>query len=521
MIKKCLGVIFVFILLVQVFVGLPVFKGVVKAAALSTDRVSVHDPSIVKADGKYYIFGSHMSFASSENLSSWKNFTTNINSDYANIFAEPAKWSARGSASYDVKGNLWAPDVIYNKKMKKWCMYMSVNGERLYSSIVLATADRITGPYTYAGTIVYSGFTNEADAKATDYRKVTGSNEVAGRYLLNGAWNTKYGTNAIDPCLIYDKKGNLWMSYGSWFGGIYMLKMDENTGLRDYTYKYTTKYNYSDQYLGLKLSGGHGCTGEGSYIVYDKETGYYYLYLSYCGLNATDNFSGYHLRLFRSKDIKGPYKDAAGNDAICTSSNADQRRKGIKLFGNYSFSSLNNAAPSEFSSKGYKSGGHNSAFVDNNGQRYLVYHTRFNKGEETHQVRVHQQFINEDGWPVTAVYEYSGSIISKSGYSKSKIAGTYEIVNHGNDATTVYTGMLKTSKVVLQANGKITGDYNGTWKTVTGADGNKYYCTMIIDGVTYKGVFFKQYNESINHKNTMTFSLIGNNNQSIWGSKIR
>ena len=33
--------------------------------------VSVHDPSIFKADGKYYIFGSHMSTAVSEDLSSW------------------------------------------------------------------------------------------------------------------------------------------------------------------------------------------------------------------------------------------------------------------------------------------------------------------------------------------------------------------------------------------------------------------------------------------------------------------
>ena len=33
--------------------------------------VSVHDPSIYKADGKYYIFGSHMSTAVSEDLRTW------------------------------------------------------------------------------------------------------------------------------------------------------------------------------------------------------------------------------------------------------------------------------------------------------------------------------------------------------------------------------------------------------------------------------------------------------------------
>ena len=162
------------------------------------------------------------------------------------------------------------------------------------------------------------------------------------------------------------------------------------------------------------------------------------------------------------------------------------------------------------------SGGHNSAFIDDSGQRYLVYHTRFDNGTEAHQVRVHQQFLNQDGWPVTAVYEYLGNSITSAGYSSSEIVGNYEFVNHGLDATTTYTGMLKTAKVSLNSDGTITGDYSGTWKEKSGT----YYCTMVIAGVTYKGVFFKQYDESNSHNNTMTFSLIGSNDQSIWGSKV-
>lgn len=306
------------------------------------------------------------------------------------------------------------------------------------------------------------------------------------------------------------------MSYGSWFGGIFMIKLDSSTGLRDYTYTYETKENASDEYLGLKISGGYGTTGEGSFIVYDKAAGYYYLYESYCGLNATNDFSGYHIRLFRSKSITGPYKDAKGNSAICTSIVDDKTTKGIKLFGNYNFSSLASVDSTELSSTGYKSGGHNSALIDDSGQRYLIYHTRFNKGTEEHQIRVHQQFLNEDKWPVTAVYEYWGSAISPSGYSKNDIVGTYEFVNHGLDATTQYTDMLKTSKVSLKSNGTISGDYTGTLEEKSGS----YYCTMVIGGVTYKGVYFKQFDESASHKNTMTFSLIGSNDEAIWASKV-
>lgn len=482
----------------------------------TTARVAVHDPSVVDGqDGYYYIFGSHMAWARSKDLLNWSTFTTNINSNYRTIFATPGNWAARGGGSYDISGNLWAPDVIYNKKMGKWCMYMSVNGNDYCSSIALATADKITGPYTYQGTVVYSGFTNSSARSYTytDYQKATGSTNISW-YLSGGNWNLQYGTNAIDPCVIYDENGDLWMSYGSWFGGIYMLKLDESTGLRDYSYTYTTKANKSDAYMGLKLAGGYGQSGEGSYIVHDEESGYYYLYLSYCGLNATDNFSGYHLRMYRSKDIKGPYKDAAGNNAIYTSASENQSVHGIKLFGNYAFSSL--GGNGENSANGYMSGGHNSAFIDDDGNHFLIYHTRFNVGQEWHEVRVHQQFLNEDGWPVTAPYEYQGSKISETGYSRDEIAGCYEIINHGLAATTEYTGMLETKKVILLGNGTIAGDVSGSWSEKEGS----YYATMNVDGVEYKGVFFKQYDESASHKEVMTFSLIGNDNTSVWGSKI-
>ena len=36
-----------------------------------TAGVSVHDPSVIEVDGTYYIFGSHMSGASSEDLRNW------------------------------------------------------------------------------------------------------------------------------------------------------------------------------------------------------------------------------------------------------------------------------------------------------------------------------------------------------------------------------------------------------------------------------------------------------------------
>ncbi len=492
------------------------------------NRVSVHDPSIEydPATKMWYLFGTMKAFAKSSDLVTWTYASNNGSAVYHTVFKDCIPWSAKGGTqgetTYMIGGNLWAPDVIWNPDMQKWCMYMSINGDRYYSSIAMATADNITGPYVYQGTVVFSGFSNSQEAEMTDYAKVTGSNNVDSRYTTNGSWNPAYGTNAIDPCVLYDKDGELWMIYGSWFGGTYMLKLDRRTGLRDYSYEYeldrdTSDGMASDPYLGIRISGGFGGTGEGPYIVWDEEAGYYYLYLSYSGLEATTTFSGYHMRLFRSENINGPYTDAMGNYANRRNSQDSQVDNGIKIMGNYFFSSLSGAPATTNSQKGYMSPGHNSAIVDNEGNRYVIYHTRFNVGQEWHEVRVHQQFLNEDGWLVTAPYEYQGSKISETGYSVEEIVGNYEFINHGNSVPlNIKAGMLETHNVTLNADGTISGDFSGTWVQTNGS----YYATMVIDEVTYKGVFFKQFDESAEHKETMTFSLIGSDNIAIWGSKV-
>ena len=421
---------------------------------------------------------------------------------------------------------VWAPDIIYNANYVwndgskgAYMMYFSTSSTYIRSCIGYAVSKSAEGPFSYVDTIVYSGFTNYDNNVTTSSSLGTKTvnthynntnipslisegklSSVRSGWFSSGNFNNTLFPNAIDPTLVYDASGNLWMTYGSWSGGIYILQIDKATGQPIYP---KTNSGQTDGYFGTRIAGGYTKSGEAPYIVYDAATGYYYLYVTYGWLGVD---GGYHIRLYRSKTINGTYVDAAGNQAIFSSS-TNQASRGIKLFGNYDFSTL--------ATEGYKSGGHNSAFIDTDGQRYLVYHTRFNTGNEYHEVRVHQQFMNEDNWPVTAVYEYLGSKISAGGYSSSDMCGTYEFVNHGTDASTANVGMLATKKVTLNSNGTITGDYTGTWSYTSGT----YYCQMKIGGVTYKGVFFKQKDESSSHKEVMTFSLIGSNNQSIWGTK--
>ena len=149
--------------------------------------------------------------------------------------------------------------------------------------------------------MVYSGFDagDKHPAELTDVYQVLGEGADLTRY--QSTTNTKL--NAIDPCVTYDEEGNLWMVFGSWFGGIYLLKLDEETGLRDYATTYETVPNQSDAYYGYKLAGGCSVSGEGPFIIY--KDGYYYLFLSYGGLVAE---GGYQIRIFRSENITGPIR---------------------------------------------------------------------------------------------------------------------------------------------------------------------------------------------------------------------
>ncbi len=398
-------------------------------------------------------------------------------------------------------------------------MYYCTSSTYIRSCIGYGVSKSATGPFSYVDTVIYSGFTKSDNNVTTTSNlgtKTVNTNYAntnipkliqegklssarSGWFNSNGSYNNTLFPNAIDPTILYDASGNMWMTYGSWSGGIYILQLDKKTGQPIYP---KTNSGQTDGYFGKRIAGGYTKSGEAPYLIYDKESGYYYLYVTYGWLGVD---GGYHIRMYRSRTINGDYVDAAGNSAVFSSS-TNQADRGIKVMGNYSFSTL---------TTGYKSEGHNSAFIDTDGKRYLVYHTRFNNGTEYHEVRVHQQFLNEDKWPVTAVYEYLGSSISESGYSMSDMAGTYEFVNHGKDASTANVGMLDTKSVTLNSNGTISGDYTGTWSYTSGT----YYCQMVIGGVTYKGVFFKQKDETANHNNRMTFTLIGSNNQIIWGSK--
>jgi len=499
------------------------------AKAAAPKRVSVHDPSIeVANDGTYYVFGSHLDAAKSTNLIDWERFTNGYAATNNKLFGDLSAnlkkaFAWAGEKDMDAKNfSVWAPDVFWNPEYVNkdgskgaYLMYFCTTSTYKRSVIAYAVSQNIEGPYTFVDTLIYSGFTKDSrtDSGSKIDTKYSNTNvydlfkdDVNKEWFAGNSYSTAYCPNAIDPTIFkdkdYDTNGKLWMTYGSWSGGIFVLEIDPATGKAKYPMTNSERDGLTvDKYFGTRIAGGYTKSGEGPYILYDKESDYYYLYVSYESLNKT---GGYHMRLFRSKNPDGPYLDAAGNNAVLPS-RIDNYNIGIKVMGNYTLPYMEDWA--------YMAPGHNSAFIDKDGQRYLIYHTRFSSSGEVHQVRVHQQFLNEQGWPVTAPYEYKGDKISKTGYATSEVIGEYALVNHGLKKNT--TDVLPVKNIVLKSNGTISGDVTGTWTAKAGT----YYMTIKMNNVTYSGVFFYQTADATSTAKAMTFSAIGTDNQTLWGVK--
>jgi arabinan endo-1,5-alpha-L-arabinosidase len=508
-------------------------------------RVSVHDPSVVfdQASSTYYIFGSHRAAAKSTNMMSWEAFTapwataTSTNAANADAFTTPEvtkvkkggkeydlnfnafAWSARGSEGYNVDGMMWAPDVIYNKKLGKWCMYLSINGDFWYSSIIMLTADNIAGPYRYQAPVVISGFRSGDSYKSTDLEIVLGEQaSLPSRYAPSDNYGNHW-PNCIDPCVFYDETGKLWMSYGSWSGGIFMLELDEETGLRDYDVTYAESET-SDPYFGKKIAGGHYVSGEASYIEYIG--GYYFLFMTYGGLEAA---GGYQMRVFRSLSPDGPYVDSKGSSAIYNSyqlnfgPTANDGNRGVNILGAYSeWGFLLTGGINEAS--GERAQGHNSIIAAQDGRTYLVYHTRFQNWGEGHQVRVHQVYQNEEGWLVAAPFEYTGEGVKSAGIAAAQkvatadIPGAYKLLTHRYGLDHAAKEYAAPVDVTLNADGSISGGAVGTWSIKSGTS----YITINI-GSDYKGVMVPQTLEPTDTKVPCFTALDSQTGVTIWGYK--
>ncbi|KAA0966989.1 glycoside hydrolase family 43 protein [Sporosarcina sp. ANT_H38] len=443
-------------------------------------EASVHDPSVIKVDDMYYVFGSHLGVAKTKDFMNWTTVAAGVNPNnplFDNVveeLEEALEWAETDT--------LWAPDVI-ELNGKFYMYYNACEGGSPLSAMGVAVADHIEGPYKDKGIFLKSGMWNQASEDGKIY-------------------NATIHPNVVDPQAFLDKDGKLWMVYGSYSGGIFILQMDATTGLP-----------LDGQGYGTKLMGGNHSRMEGPYIQYVQETGYYYLYITFGGLGAD---GGYNMRVVRSKNPDGPYVDAEGNDMTTVRGangtffdDKSIEPYGVKLMGNYLFENMTSKSTVS-TGIGYVSPGHNSVYYDEaTGKQLLLFHSRFPQRGEQHEIRVHQLFMNDDGWPVVAPYRYAGEELAK--VSPEGVSGNYKFINHGKEIT---EKVKKSVVITLLADGTIAGDVNGTWAVEGDNKAN-----LVIDNYAYQGVFLKQW-DPISKSEVMTFTAVSEQGMSIWGSQL-
>jgi arabinan endo-1,5-alpha-L-arabinosidase len=456
----------------------------VAAATIAFANVSVHDPSVIKVADAYYVFGSHLAAARSTDLMNWTSVADGVND--ANPLFQKVTTALAETFAWAQVTDLWAPDVIQLDDGKFYMYYDACKGDSPRSAMGLAVADKVNGPYLNKQVLLKSGMWGETSPDGTVYDA------------------TKH-PNAVDPNVFRDANGKLWMVYGSYSGGIFIMAMDPATGLP-----------MPGQGYGKHLMGGNHARIEGAYVLYSPQSKYYYLFTSFGGLDAN---GGYNLRVARSSSPDGPYVDASGKDMAEVKADpakplfddASIAPYGQKLVGSHQFALAEGESGDRL---GYVSPGHNSArYEAASGQYFLFFHTRFPGRGEYHEVRVHEMFINEDGWPVVAPLRYVP--LSKSApalaakVAGADVAGAYKMVNHGKDISAT----IKPSQPIrLEANGTIGGAGTGSWVY---KGGNNIAITLD-GGGSFNGVLSRQWNPNANAF-SVTFSAQSKEGVSLWG----
>jgi len=454
---------------------------------IAFQNASVHDPSVIKVGDTFYVFGSHLASAKSKDLMKWTQMTSSVSATNplflngsANVYTELAE-----TFSWAQSNTLWAPDVKQLADGRFYMYYNACKGDSPLSALGVAVANNVEGPYVNKGIILKSGMWGQASYDGTVYDALK-------------------HPNTVDPNVFFDNAGKLWMIYGSYSGGIFIMQMNPATGMP-----------LPGQGYGKRLIGGNHSRIEGAYVMYSPATAYYYMFTSFGGLDAN---GGYNMRVARSTNPDGPYFDAQGNNMANVKADpskplfddASIAPYGVKLMGNFLFERQLGDAGSGIGT-GYVSPGHNSAYYDAaTGKHFLIFHSRFPERGEQHEVRVHQMFMNADGWPVVAPYRNTNETLAA--VRREFVVGDYMYVNHGKDISAT---IKKSRLVTLNSNGTVSGAVAGTWALV----GSNQVEINIPGASTYKGVFLSQWDE-VSKSYVMTFSALSREGIAVFGSRL-
>ncbi|HUJ42396.1 MAG TPA: arabinan endo-1,5-alpha-L-arabinosidase [Opitutaceae bacterium] len=303
----------------------------------SPRQVSIHDPVMAKEGDTYYLFstGPGITFYGSKDMKAWRRL--------GRIFPGEPSWARQVVPNFN--GHLWAPDIARHDG--KYYLYYAVSAGGKITSAIGVTINKTLNP-------------DSPNYKWEDQGMVL-------RSILNrDLWN------AIDPNIIVDGNGTPWMSFGSFWSGIKLVKLAPSwTALAEPQEWYSIAKRERSVLVDDRDPGPAEI--EAPFIF--KKGDYYYLFTSW-GLCCRGKDSTYKMMIGRSKDVRGPYVDKEGHKLT-------EGGGSLLLAGNPSWPGV----------------GHNGTYTFD-GKDYIVFHAYETADNGLQKLKIAELTWDADKWPV-------------------------------------------------------------------------------------------------------------------------
>ena len=321
-------------------------------------QVSIHDPVMAQEGANYYLFstGPGITFYQSSDRVHWQLA--------GRVFNTEPTWAKSVSPSFN--GHLWAPDIIEHDGL--FYLYYSVSAFGKNTSAIGVTVNKTLDIHS-------------ADYQWTD------------KGIVLQSVPQRDGWNAIDPNIIVDEQGTPWMSFGSFWQGLKLVKLSDDFISLAEPQEWHTLAKLERPAFEDDAEPGPGQI-EAPFIY--KKDDFYYLFVSY-GLCCKGDDSTYHLAMGRATSVTGPYLDKNGKDMA----------KGggtVLLKGTKAWPGL----------------GHNSAYRFD-GKDYLVFHAYESADNGLQKLKITEMSWDKQGWPVVdanALTDYQSVLVEPVGDKK-------------------------------------------------------------------------------------------------------
>jgi len=464
---------------------------------------NVHDPTVIKDDDYFYMYQTNASYGNVHEAGG--NYPARRSKDLVNweylgaVFDSGPVWVK--NALNNIRANMDPPlPPLENPEYGFWAPHITKVGNtfRLYYSVVVLNPILGNDGNEYWTERAFIGLAESTDLSSNNWEdkgmvihSVPDGEET---YERNGGsdWSGYFKFNAIDPSYVVTPEGDHWLIYGSWHSGLAAVEVDPVTG------KPMELNTLPD--FGVRIAGrGHVHANrwqalEAPEIIYNEDTGYYYLFLSYDELAEA-----YNTRVARSENITGPYYGLDGGNVTEGAEAYPVLTHPYKFAGSYGWVGIS----------------HPSIFQDpDSGKWFYSSQGRLppdiagiNVSNAVMMGHVREIYWTEDGWPVVAPERYAD--VPDVTITEADLLGKWEEITLRYE----YQVMQLSEKITLHEDYSVEGYLNGTWSFDEGSQ------TLTLNGT--KLLVDSAWDwEASPRRATVTYAGISSAGFSIWGKKV-